>query len=155
MAEVSQKPSTRAKLGVGLVPHRNEVSGGGQNIFFQYFSWHFIDVPRGILKAWINFLRYNLNYFSVPLLLKTLFSYWRRYRWFYPRGFDIKGYIETFFSNLISRVLGAVVRMVLIIVGLLIEIFIIFGGLIILIAWLLLPILLIGGLYFGFRQIIF
>ncbi len=32
----SKKPSTRAKLGAGLVPHRNEVSGAGFKIISDY-----------------------------------------------------------------------------------------------------------------------
>ena len=73
-----------------------------QNIFIQYFLWYFHDVPKEILKGWRNFLVFNFNYFSIPLLLKTFFSHWRQYKWSYGRGFDIARYLEAFFSNLIS-----------------------------------------------------
>jgi len=33
-----KKPSTRAKLGAGLVPHRNEVSGAGLKITTKHFK---------------------------------------------------------------------------------------------------------------------
>jgi len=122
-----------------------------ENIFLQWLSWHFFDVPRSILIAWKNFLRFNLNYFSIPLLLKTLFSPWRRYQFTYGKGFDIGRYFTVFFSNLIFRLLGAVMRGFLIIIGLLVEIFIIFAGFIVFLGWLILPILLIFGLYHGFR----
>ena len=125
-----------------------------QNIFFQYLSWQFFDMPGEILKAWRNFLLFNLNYFSVPLLIKTLFSHWRRYKWSYPRGFDIGKYFEVFISNLISRILGAIMRIFLIIIGILAEVFIIFAGMIIFLGWLVLPILLILGLIFGFKILI-
>lgn len=122
-----------------------------QNILFQWLSWQFFEVPGNILKAWKNFLKFNLNYFSIPLLLKTLFSPWRRYKTSYGRGFDIGRYFEVLLSNLIFRGLGAIMRSFLIIIGLLVEIFIIFGGLIIFFGWLILPILLALGLVFGFR----
>ena len=122
-----------------------------ENIFLQWLSWHFFDVPRSILIAWKNFLRFNLNYFSIPLLLKTLFSPWRRYQFTYGKGFDIGRYFTVFFSNLIFRLLGAVMRGFLIIIGLLVEIFIIFAGFMVFLGWLILPILLIFGLYYGFR----
>jgi len=125
-----------------------------QNIFFQWLSWQFLEVPKNILAGWKNFLKFGINYFSVPLLLKTLFSHWRRYRWAYPKGFDIGKYLETFFSNLISRILGAILRFFLIIIGILVEIFIIFAGIIIFFGWLVLPILLIVSLIRGF-QILF
>jgi len=122
-----------------------------QNIFFQWISWQFFDVPKNIFIGWKNFLKFGLNYFSVPLLLKTLFSPWRRYTWPYPKAFDIGKHFEIFFSNLISRILGFVLRVFLIFFGLLVEIFIIFAGFIVLLGWLVLPILLIFGIYHGFR----
>ncbi|MDD2697156.1 MAG: hypothetical protein PHE52_03325 [Candidatus Pacebacteria bacterium] len=124
-----------------------------QNILVQYIVWQFFEVPREILKAWKNFLLFNLNYFSVPLLLKTFFSHWRRYRWSYGKGFDPGRYLETFFSNLISRVLGAIVRTFAIVIGILSEIGIFFGGVIVFFGWLLFPAFLIAGLIFGIRII--
>jgi len=124
-----------------------------QNIFIQYLVWHFFDVPKGILKAWRNFLLFNLNYFSIPLLFKTLFSHWRRYRYSYGRRFDLGRYFEAFTFNLISRGLGAVVRVILILIGLLVEFFIILAGAIIFLGWLILPVLLIAGLIFGIKII--
>lgn len=124
-----------------------------QDIFSEYISWYFFEIPKSILRAWGNFLKFNLNYFSVPLLFKTFFSPWRRYRWIYPKGFDIGKYFEVFFSNLISRTLGAVLRFFLILVGILTEIFIIFAGIIVFFGWLILPALLIFGLIFGFKII--
>jgi len=128
--------------------------GISQNILILYFQWHFFDVPKGILKAWKNFLLFNLNYFSIPLLLKTFFSHWRRYRYSYGRGFDLGRYFEVFTFNLLSRVLGAIMRSILILLGLVGEIFIVFLGLILFLAWLILPAFLIFGLYFGLRQIL-
>jgi len=124
---------------------------GGQNIFFQYLSWQFLEVPANILRAWRNFLKFNLNYFSIPLLFKSFFSPWRRYSVPYGRGFDIRRFFETLISNLIFRFLGMIMRSFLIIIGLLVEVFIIFGGLTIFFGWLILPILLIFGIYHGSR----
>jgi len=124
-----------------------------QNIVVQYLIWHFFDVPKGILKAWKNFLFFNFNYFSVVLLLKTFFSPWRRYSWSYGRGFNIKRYVEAFLSNLLSRILGAIVRSVLIIIGLITEIFVLCLGVIVFFGWLVLPVLLILGFAFGIRVI--
>ena len=125
-----------------------------QNMVTQYLIWQFFDVPRELIKAWKNFLLFNSNYFSIPLLIKTFFSYWRRYKWSYGRGFDIGRYLEVSFSNLISRVLGAVVRSFLIFFGSIVEIFIVFVGFIVFIGWLINPVILIAGLIFGFKIIL-
>jgi len=124
-----------------------------QNIVIQYLIWQFFDVPGELIKAWKNFLLFNLNYFSISLLVKTFFSHWRRYKWFYGKGFDLGKYFEVFFSNLISRVLGAIVRSFLLLIGLIVEIFIVLAGLIVFVGWLIMPALLIAGLIFGFKII--
>jgi len=122
-----------------------------QNIFIQYLVWYFYDQPRKILKTWKGFLLFNLEYFSVFLLLKTFFSLWRQYKWFYPRGLDIPKYLETFFSNIISRVLGAILRTFIILAGIFFEILILIIGFLIFVGWLVLPALLISVLFFGIK----
>jgi len=122
-----------------------------QTIIIKWFYWQFLEVPKNVLKAWKNFLKFGWNYFSVSLLVKTFFSPWRRYYWAYPRSFDLWKYFETFSSNVISRTLGSILRFFLIIVGVLLEIFILIFGFVIFLGWLILPIFLIFTLYHGFR----
>lgn len=123
----------------------------GQNILILYLEWHFKDSLKSFLNAWKNCLRFNLNYWSLLLLFKTFFSHWRRYQYSYGRGFNFGRYFEAFTFNMISRTIGALMRSVLIILGLISEIFIIFTGLIIFLFWLFLPLLLVGGLFYGFK----
>jgi len=122
-----------------------------QNIFLKYLLWHFFEMPKNIFKNWINYLRFGLNYFSVGLILKTLFSPWRNYKWFYPKGFDFGKYFEVAFSNLISRVVGFFPRSILIVVGIVFEVFILFAGFFVFIIWFILPVFLILGIYHGIR----
>lgn len=122
-----------------------------QNLLWQWISWQFFDVPKEILKGWRNYLLFNLNYFSIPLLIRTLFSHWHRYRYSYGKRFDLKQYFEAFTFNIISRGLGAILRIIFILIGFLVEIFIILGGIIIFFGWLVWPVLLIAGLIFGFK----
>jgi len=125
-----------------------------ENIIGLWFFWYFFEIPKEILKGWKNFLLFGLNYFSIPLLLKTLFSHWKRYYWVRGRGFSIGEYFNVLLSNLMSRFLGALVRICLIIVGLAFEAFIVIAGLVIFFGWIFLLILLILGLVFGILLII-
>jgi len=120
-----------------------------RDIFSLVFQWYLIDQPKAILQAWKNFLKFNLNYFSIPLLLKTIFSPWRKITWHKGRGFDFKKYAEVFLSNAISRGIGFVLRLSLIVIGVFLEIIIFLGGVIFFAVWFLLPFLLIGGLVLG------
>jgi hypothetical protein len=121
------------------------------NLLLEYFIWHFFEAPLNILRAWRNFLLFNLNYFSLPLLLKTLFSPWRGYQWSYGRGFDPSRYLQTFISNSFSRLLGCFLRLTLILAGIITETIILFLGGLILLGWLFLPVVLILSFVFGIK----
>lgn len=121
------------------------------NILILWLQWHFFDVPKDILKAGRNFLLFNWNYFSISLLGKTLFAHWRKYRYSYGRGFDYKRYFEVFTFNLMSRIFGAIIRLIFIFLGIVFEIFI-FGAITILFfLWLLSPAILLAGLVLGLK----
>ncbi len=117
---------------------------GNKNIFIVWFFWHFFEMPKFLVSAWQNYIKYGLNSFSVPLLLKTLISPWRRYNWVYPKIFDLKEYANTFVSNIFSRLIGAMCRIVLIIIGLIFQIFILLAGVAVLLFWLALPLLVLA-----------
>ena len=121
------------------------------NIFFEALVWQFFDAPKAILIAWKNFLLFNLNYFSIPLLLRSYFSHWHRYSYSYERVFEFWKNIEIFVFNMMSRIIGAILRTFFIIIGATVEVAIVIIGLIILLIWLVLPFLLIFGLAFGIK----
>ncbi len=122
-----------------------------QNILIQWVFWYFIEMPKNILHSWKDIFRFYLNYFSIPLLLKTLFAPWRHNLLLYPKGFDIGKYFEIFISNLISRTIGAILRFFLILIGFFVEILIILAGVIMLFVWFVLPFCLILGLSLSFK----
>lgn len=117
-------------------------------------TWHFLEMPKEMLSAWKNFLAFNLNFFSVPLLLKTFFSPWRRYKLSYEKGLNIGKNLEVFISNLIFRLFGAIIRTCLIFIGLVAEFFIFVLGLVLFFCWILLPFLVVWGLIFGINILI-
>jgi hypothetical protein len=123
-------------------------------IFAKWLIWHYFEATRFLLRAFKNYLVFNFNYFSIPLLLKTLFSHWRRYVESYGRGFDPKRYFWAFSSNMISRVLGAIIRIGTIIIGLIFEFFIFLGGVLAVIFWLALPFLAIFLILAGVQFIL-
>lgn len=104
-----------------------------------YFIWHFARAPRAILKIIGNYLLFCEHYFSISLLLKTLFSPWKRITFEGTRAFSLNKYFEVVLSNLISRILGAIVRTVIICVGISAQIIVVLLGFTILIIFLFLP----------------
>lgn len=127
-----------------------EQSSGRKNIFAVWFFWHFYETPKFLLGVWKNYILFALNYFSLPILLKSLFAPWRKYKWNYPKRFDVGEFFSTLISNGFSRILGALMRIVLIVVGILFQIFVVFAGLIIFLLWILIPFIVIVGFLFVF-----
>jgi len=77
--------------------------------------------------------------------LKTFFYPWRGYLWKYPRGLGW-GDVEVFISNLISRLIGAFMRTILMIIGMIAEVVVFFLGIIVFLTWLMIPLILILGI---------
>ncbi len=120
------------------------------NIFSTWLKWHFIEMPKFLLDVWQNYILFVSHYFSLPILLKSLFAPWRKYIWNYPKGFDPKEFFSTLASNIISRLLGFFVRSILVILGIIAQICVIFIGAAVFLFWVLLPLIIILGFIFVF-----
>ncbi len=125
-----------------------------QNVFITYIWWHYAYMPKLLIEVWQNFLWFGLNYFSVPLLIKTLFSPWRRIYVGYARRFDPTQWFNALSFNLMSRGIGAIIRLGTIIVGLIIEAGIVVVGLTLILLWLFLPLIILTAFLFGFLLLI-
>ncbi|MCX6722027.1 MAG: hypothetical protein NTY04_02465 [Candidatus Staskawiczbacteria bacterium] len=125
-----------------------------QNTLIVWLLWQFYDMPKFLIGVWKNYILFALNYFSLPILLKSLLAPWRRYRWNYPRGFHVVEFLTTLISNVYSRFMGALVRVVLIIAGIIFQIFVIFAGLFVILLWILVPFIIILGFLFIFFNVI-
>lgn len=116
-------------------------------LIFDYFYWHYLAAPKKILQIWGNFLKFAVFYFiPVPQLLKTLLSPWKKDISSYGRGFDIKNFFETLVFNIISRLLGAIVRSATILLALILELFVFAAGLVFLFFWFFWPFFLASSL---------
>lgn len=120
-------------------------------ILLDYLKWHFFEAPRGIFQAIKNFLKFGIHYFSIPFLLKTFFSHWHKYKWEYPRSLDFGKILEVFLSNLISRIIGMISRVILILTWFFFEIFLSLISFLVISTWFLFPLIIILFFFFGFK----
>ena len=123
-------------------------------IIIDILNWHFLKAPKAILRALFGLLHFGLEYFSLPLLLKTFFSHWKRYSFSYGKRIDFKQYFEAFTFNAVSRMVGAACRTFFIILGLVSEIFIFLAGIVVLAVWIILPLASIYLFFFGIKLIL-
>lgn len=120
-----------------------------QSLFFAFIIWHYNTATKELFKAFRNFLSFGAHYFPIKELLKTLFSHWRRSMDSYGEGLDVTRWGKAFLGNMISRALGAVVRIVIIVIGIAFEIALFFVGAVIILIWIILPIIVILGFFSG------
>ncbi len=105
-----------------------------------FFGWHYSDGLNNYLRRWYFLMAWVVHFFSLPLLLPSLFSPWKRLidDEELP-GFSFERFFRRFTFNLISRSIGAVVRLFLFVFGVLALLPAFFLGLVGLIAWILIP----------------
>ncbi len=108
-----------------------------------YFVWHYGQAIKEGINIWKIFFRFFNQFFSMSLLLRTLFSPWRRMKEYYGRGFDPKQYFEIFILNLVMRGVGFVLRMTIIAIGLAAELAVFVIGIIAFFIWLMMPIVIV------------
>lgn len=86
----------------------------------------------------------TMDYFSIGLLVKTMFSLFRQDGAGRVNG-SLGDKVQAFFGRLISRGIGAIIRSAVLVVGLFVITFQALTGLAILILWLVVPFLPIAG----------
>lgn len=87
-----------------------------------YLFWHFVWTPQKIIKIAANFIVFFYYYFSVGLLLRSLFAPWKRLTIKRGRAFKLDEFFHVLSFNLISRFVGFIVRMMVIFAWLVMEV---------------------------------
>lgn len=83
-------------------------------VFFEYISWQYSQGIQEYAEVWKNLHWFLWRFFSTRLLLVTLFQPFRRTSESYSRGFDPSRFAQTVLVNIVTRLVGVVVRSVII-----------------------------------------
>ena len=116
-------------------------------MLFEFFVWWY---GPGWLQAWKNSTLWVKNVsqaFSVDVLLKTLFAPWKRIVSLPGRSLDEK--FRAMIDNLVSRVIGFAVRIIVLIAALVMIATTAVAGLALAVLWPLIPVLGIGLIIWG------
>lgn len=115
------------------------------SIVQDYFLWHYSRAFREIFHVWLNLLWFIIRFFSIPQLIRSWFAPFKRITEERRRGFsfeDVAGYI---IINLLSRLVGAILRTILIVIGLVFLFATIVAGALTQLLWVFVPAILVGG----------
>lgn len=121
-------------------------------IIVHYLHWHYTRAFSEIFRLWKNLLWFVKEFFSFSLLIKTFFSPWQRLNEKGSGG--VSGFFEGLIITTIMRIIGMMMRTMVIFIGALVMLGVFFGGIVFIGLWPLLPILLFMTFSFGVWAII-
>jgi hypothetical protein len=96
-----------------------------------------------------NFLWFFYEFFSIPLLLKTLFVPFHRLQETAQKGFKPSAWAEAFIVTTLMRLVGAFLRILLITIGIFFMILTIVVGTGVMLTWIAAPLMLLFLLISG------
>jgi hypothetical protein len=121
---------------------------GGVSLFFDYILWHYSRALINGATIWANLMWFVVHFFSIPLLLRTLFSPWKRMHEEYSRG-GFEDFMGMLVVNIMTRVVGFLTRIFVLLIGFVLLISFAIGFLVWSITWLLLPLLTVFSMLVG------
>jgi len=105
-----------------------------------FIKWHFTYSLNYYFKSSKNSIQNIIDFFSPTILLTTLFSPWKRLVLSKRTAFlDLRGKLEVFSFNLISRLIGALIRCVILVLGISVIFISFFGSIFGFLIWVLFP----------------
>lgn len=110
-----------------------------------FLSWHYSEGVKFYAERLIYSLKSIIHYFSLSVLLTSLFAPWKRLVNIEKKtGFDLSRAFQTFSFNMVSRGIGAVVRIILFITGVFVLVFVAVFGSIGAVFWVVFPFFSLG-----------
>lgn len=119
-----------------------------------YFWWHYTTAISDLVGNYVRLASFLNEFFSLRHLAAHLLSPWRRLGEQYPARFDLGAYFSAFIVNTLMRLVGALVRLLILVVGLVALALSVLAFFAVLITWLLLPVILIFLLVLGYRLLV-
>lgn len=117
-----------------------------------YIYWWYLEEPVYLWKISMNIFVKTFYSFSIPLLLRTLFDPWKR-DISSAENASMQDLFQLWISNLVSRFIGFIVRLITIFTGLLVSSLVLILELAVILAWFAMPVIVIYLLINGLRTI--
>ncbi len=121
---------------------------------WQFVIWYYTAALFNFIKISGDFIWFLYHFFSIPILIPTLFSKWKRIGDVRTRKFDIKDFFSVFIVNSIMRVIGFFIRFFVIITGILSIVLAIAVEMLIFVVWLFLPVIIVALFALGMKLMI-
>jgi len=120
---------------------------------YAYLSWHYTRAYVAIWRIVNNSIWFFYHFFSIPLLLKTLFHPWKNIVEKKKQGFDMNHIAERVAVNGLMRIVGIIIRLVTVTIGICFCIATFISGLVFTIFWFCAPLISVLSLIVGVRLV--
>jgi hypothetical protein len=124
------------------------------SIVHHYLLWHYSRAFLEILHVWKNLLWFVIRFFSIPQLMSSWFAPWKRMTEKRRKKWDFEDLAGFVIIGFISRVIGFILRTVVIFIGMICLVLTVIGGLLVFAFWIAAPLILIMLLGFGITLLI-
>ncbi|MEK9147619.1 MAG: AAA family ATPase [Patescibacteria group bacterium] len=118
-------------------------------LLFRFIKWYLYETHINLIKIWLNFFIFTLDFFGIIHHLKFFFSPWHLISVRLISNNRVKVFLFKLINLFIGIIIGMIARITTIISGLIFAIIVFFIGIAIELIWLFLVIVLIYGLYKG------
>ena len=123
-------------------------------ILHHYVVWHYTQAFFQFFNIWRNLIWFVVHFFSLPDLLRSWIAPWKRITETRAKAWDVEDFIGTIIINLLSRIIGFIMRTIVIILGTFSLFATLIGGVGGLLVWVVAPALIIFLLILGVAYII-
>lgn len=124
------------------------------SIIHHYLLWHYSQAFYELLHLWKNFLWFIINFFSLPQLMKSWFSPWKRIVEERGNKWDLEDLAGYIIVGIVSRIIGFILRTIVISLGLICLLITIIAGIVTYLFWLVAPLAIIVLLGLGIKVLI-
>ncbi|MDO8471167.1 MAG: hypothetical protein Q7S49_00965 [bacterium] len=108
-----------------------------------YTKWHYTEGFRDLYHNWKNLIFFVLHFFSLEFLFRTWFAPFGRLNEEYRKGLDLEAFLETLVANTLMRMVGFVLKSIVIIIGLFVLLLTTIFGPVALILWAFAPFIIL------------
>lgn len=125
-------------------------------VISHYFLWHYSAALVRFTAIYKDIIFFVADFFSLPILLKSFFAPWRRLAEPYPEDkLDFSEMMSVFIVNSLVRLVGVVMRSIMILVGLIALVLTVVLYPVLVLLWLALPLVIVVLLAVGLKLLFF
>src|SRR3989344_3533372 len=114
-----------------------------------YTKWHYTEGFKDLSRNWKSFILFILHFFSLGFLFRTWLAPFGRLNEEYKKGFNAEVFFETLVVNTLMRIVGFVLRTIVIAACLLVLFLAIFFAPVALVLWVFMPFIILFLLALG------